>query len=119
MSDAFSKGISGRAVALGIGLPYYVPTGMFSVSFGGKNSGVVSAYLDTVSFAFSAVETYVLVRCAELPDATASLMGLMQARQPRAQPRAHLPSTEWMGRTAGERRKSRASTGLVLARFDE
>lgn len=39
--------------ALGVGLPYYVPAGMFAVQFGGKNSGVVSAYLDTVSFAVS------------------------------------------------------------------
>ena len=29
--------------ALGVGLPYYVPAGMFAVQFGGKNSGVVSA----------------------------------------------------------------------------
>tara|TARA_B100000780_G_scaffold215841_1_gene155190 strand:+ start:62 stop:562 length:501 start_codon:yes stop_codon:yes gene_type:complete len=39
--------------ALGVGLPYYVPAGMFAVQFGGKNSGVVSAYLDAVSFAVS------------------------------------------------------------------
>ena len=39
--------------ALGVGMPYYVPTGIFSVQFGGSNSGVVSAYLDTVSFAVS------------------------------------------------------------------
>ena len=29
--------------ALGVGLPYYVPVGMFAVQFGGKNSGVVRA----------------------------------------------------------------------------
>ena len=41
------------ATALGVGLPYYVPTGIFSVRFGEGNSGVVSAYLDVVAFAFS------------------------------------------------------------------
>lgn len=39
--------------AIGIGLPYYVPPGMFAVSFGARNSGTVSAYLDTVAFAVS------------------------------------------------------------------
>jgi len=41
--------------ALGVGLPYYVPTGMFSIAFGRENSGVVSAYLDTVAFALSGI----------------------------------------------------------------
>jgi len=41
--------------ALGVGLPYYVPSGMFAVQFGGKHSGVVSAYLDSVSFAVSGI----------------------------------------------------------------
>ena len=41
--------------ALGVGLPYYVPSGMFAVQFGGRHSGVVSAYLDSVSFAISGI----------------------------------------------------------------
>ena len=40
--------------ALGVGLPYYVPTGIFSVRFGGASSGVVSAYMDVVAFLVSA-----------------------------------------------------------------
>ncbi len=39
--------------ALGIGLPYYVPPGMFAVRFGGASSGVVSAWMDVVAFAIS------------------------------------------------------------------
>jgi MFS family permease len=36
--------------ALGVGLPYYVPTGMFAIRFGKEDSGVVSAYMDAISF---------------------------------------------------------------------
>ena len=43
------------STAFGIGLPYYVPIGMFAVRFGGSSSGVVSAYLDVVAFVVSAV----------------------------------------------------------------
>lgn len=36
-------------VATGVGLPYYVPSGVFSAQFGGDQAGVVSAYLDGTS----------------------------------------------------------------------
>ena len=36
-------------VAVGVGLPYYVPSGEFAVRFGGDQAGVVSAYLDGAS----------------------------------------------------------------------
>ena len=36
-------------VAVGVGLPYYVPSGEFSVRFGGDQAGVVCAYLDGAS----------------------------------------------------------------------
>ena len=39
--------------AAGIGVSYYVPAGMFAVSFGGSDAGTVSAYLDAVSFGMS------------------------------------------------------------------
>ena len=42
-------------VAVGLGLPYYVPFGLFSVQFGGSNAGVVSAYMDVFSYLFAAV----------------------------------------------------------------
>jgi len=40
---------------IGLGLPYYVPFGLFSVEFGGENAGVVSAYLDVFAFLLAAV----------------------------------------------------------------
>jgi hypothetical protein len=36
-------------VATGVGLPYYVPSGVFAAQFGGEQAGVVSAYLDGTS----------------------------------------------------------------------
>lgn len=36
-------------VAVGVGLPYYVPSGEFAVNFGEEQAGVVSAYLDGAS----------------------------------------------------------------------
>ena len=42
-------------VAMGIGCSYYIPTGIFSVKFGGKAStGTVSAFMDMVSWAIAA-----------------------------------------------------------------
>ena len=35
--------------AVGIGLPYYVPIGVYSVRFGKERAGVVSAYIDALS----------------------------------------------------------------------
>ena len=35
--------------AVGVGLPYYVPSGVFAVRFGEDQAGVVSAYLDGTS----------------------------------------------------------------------
>ena len=36
-------------VAVGVGLPYYVPSGEFAVNFGEEQAGGVSAYLDGAS----------------------------------------------------------------------
>jgi len=41
--------------AVGIGLPYYVPVGVYAVRFGKDRAGVVSAYLDALSAAATAV----------------------------------------------------------------
>ena len=46
--------------ALGVGLPYYVPTGMFAIRFGGESSGVLSAYMDALSFFVSGPFIYAL-----------------------------------------------------------
>ena len=62
--------------ALGIGLPYYVPVGLFAVSFGGSSSGVVSAYLDVVAFAASAA---FLARLRPILDASANIVSAASA----------------------------------------
>jgi hypothetical protein len=38
----------------GIGISYYLPAGMFAVEFGAGNAGVLSCYLDAISFGVSA-----------------------------------------------------------------
>jgi hypothetical protein len=39
----------------GIGAAYYIPAGMFSTKYGGENAGVLSCYLDAMSFLASAI----------------------------------------------------------------
>jgi hypothetical protein len=39
----------------GIGAAYYIPAGMFSTKYGGDNAGVLSCYLDAMSFLASAI----------------------------------------------------------------
>tara|TARA_B110001452_G_C15211681_1_gene420245 strand:- start:293 stop:1678 length:1386 start_codon:yes stop_codon:yes gene_type:complete len=63
--------------ALGVGMPYYVPTGIFSVQFGGANSGVVSAYLDTASFAVSGAFIYALGPIFDGSAGWATVWGIM------------------------------------------
>lgn len=46
--------------AVGIGLPFYVPLGVYTVQFGKRRAGVVSAYLDAVSAAVTAMFLWVL-----------------------------------------------------------
>jgi len=42
-------------VAVGVGLTYYVPMGVFSVKFGQENTALVSAYLDLLGYLTSAI----------------------------------------------------------------
>jgi MFS family permease len=48
--------------AAGIGVSYYVVPGVFSVRFGGRSTGVVSAFQDFVSMGLSAVFLQLVVR---------------------------------------------------------
>jgi MFS family permease len=52
-------GVAGRATLVfcggaGIGLAYYIPSGLFAVQFGGTDAGVLSCYLDAISFGVAA-----------------------------------------------------------------
>eukprot|EP00051_Salpingoeca_urceolata_P035647 m.30781 g.30781 ORF g.30781 m.30781 type:complete len:497 (-) comp9548_c0_seq1:317-1807(-) len=46
--------------AAGVGLSYYIPSGVFAVRFGGTNAGVVSAYLDAATAVVAALFLAVL-----------------------------------------------------------
>ena len=51
-------------VAVGVGLTYYVPMGVFSVQFGKENTALVSAYLDLLGYLMSATFLSVALRPA-------------------------------------------------------
>ena len=51
-------------VAVGVGLTYYVPMGVFSVQFGKENTALVSAYLDLLGYLMSATFLSMVLRPA-------------------------------------------------------